>query len=254
MSLQRVFKDAYVTYLRNNVHVEDYIGERFPYDESMVKVLAGVNHPETLSSQLDSTPTTEAELRNAILLYESYPTLTPLVASSDSFWIYLTHVDLFNFVQKRWPIEEYKGDKVSFIKDHWHRSPNGAIRTTFMGLWWSVYCSVDENREDKYELTRILFKSNDFRMIRIGPSSLLRCREAMVGILEFLKENPEIYQEYFRTRSMYIVEYFNRLGGSKQLSALDRAFFKQTLERKKDIILSLKKDEEVAYNDRLFSL
>lgn len=253
MKLQRIFKESYIGTLKNNIKVSNYLGESFPYDENMVKVLANVYQPEGILEKLDP----EDELKTAIALYEAYEDISPLIASSDAFWFYLTHVDLFPYVQQRWKIDLDKEEakQIKFIQDHWFRNSDGTIGTTLMGSWWSIYCSVDSGRSDKYELTRILFRQEEFRRKRLGGSSLFRNREATIGILEFLKENPDILEgSFFESKAIYITRYLNRLGGVRNLSALDRNYFKNLLQTKKPIMMTLRKREEILNNDEILSL
>ena len=78
---------------------------------------------------------------------------------------------------------------------------------------------------------------------------MLRTKQGLLGILDFLKENPEITDKAFEYRGLFIAKYFNRLGGSKQLSSLPREFFKMELEKIKDIILSITSKEQVSNVD-----
>lgn len=93
--------------------------------------------------------------------------------------------------------------------------------------------SLDIERANKYELTEVLFRQYDLRM-RLGHSSLIRHREAMIGVLEFLKENPDC----LKNRAIKnMTKHFNRLGAVKQLVYLDRTFFKTTCENMKHTFL-----------------
>ncbi len=233
MQLQRVFKTPYVDYLRKHIDVAKYKSESFDYDCSMVNVLANVYKPDGLCDKMIANLDNEYE--QAILLYEAFPNLSPLVASQPNLWTYLTHVDLFDFCKKRWPDidmgvkkeQRTENEKIDYIEDHWFRSPNGIMRTTLMNLWWSVYCSIDEeaDAEHKYDYTKILFERQDFRTRRFGGSTLFRHREAVIGILKFIRDYKEIMDVYFEGRAIYIAKYFNHLGGTKQLAYMKRDFF-----------------------------
>ena len=99
MELQKVFKHSYMDELRKNIHISDYQGESFPYDPSKVKALANVYKPEGLLERLDP----EDDFTSAIEIFKAYDSVTPLLASLPDLWVYLAHVDLFPYVQKRWP-------------------------------------------------------------------------------------------------------------------------------------------------------
>lgn len=240
MELQRVFKHSYMDFLRRHIHIEDYQQEQFPYDESKTKHLANIYHPEGLLDKMDPSD----DFKSAVALFEAYKNLTPLVASLPDLWVYLTHVDLFTYVQKRWPkvMEEDVDEK--YILNHWHEN-NYFMRTTFAGLWWHTYLTYDEGRENPYELTEILFKNQDFRILRFGELNLIRHRPAMQGILEYLLDNPEVMDNAFAARGQYISRYFNMIGGTKELAFMDKDYFKKVLEHIKPSLMSITSIDDV---------
>ena len=75
----------------------------------------------------------------------------------------------------------------------------------------------------------------------------------MIGILEFLVENPDVSGVHFNSRCIYIAQYFNRLGAIKQLAYLDRDFFKNELMKKKPILLNVTSKAQVLAGDELMS-
>ena len=261
MELQRIFTPEYVNLLTNDIHPENYAGNSIKYDENQVRRLKGIYKPEDLERKMLEAPT---EFEAAILLYESYKDLSPTLASSPVLWVYLTHVDLVNYVKREWPdLEKYevdnknkgqvKGknrsddDKKKYIRDHWMLSPNGAMRTSLMNLWWSVYLTVDEDQgeKNKYDLTKIFFSNNGMRTRRFGTGHLGRNREALKGILSFMKDNPKIFEAGFENRMIWITRHFNLIGGTKPLSNLKSKFFYNELEKFKDHLINIKNREDV---------
>ena len=261
MKLQKIFKPTYVSYLKNHINPENYALDEFPYDKYQVKTLANIYEPEDLDGKLDPNDS----YKSAIALYEAYPNLSPLLASKEEFWVYLTHADCFHYTQRRWNRRNEKNGETSdilsgtatvdFIKEHFFYSQSGVMGTTLMNLWWSVYLSVDPSRgeDKKYELTEILFKSEDFRTRRLASSILARNKEAVIGILEFLKENEDVYKNHFEARFVYITKYFNRLSGNMKLGYLNRHFFYNELEKHLDVIKSITEREKVFNNDAILS-
>ncbi len=226
-TLQLTFKESYVRTLRSNIKVENYLGENFPYDHNMVRRVAGVMQPKELVKQLDP----DNNFKSAIALYEAYKGLSPLVASSDPFWVYLAHVDLFSYVQQRWNGLEKAENQIKYIQDHWFYSTS-PMRTTLMDMWWSVFCTIDETRENghKYDLTEIFFENETFRTRVFGSSAIFRHREAAIGVLEYIEANPSIKKK-FEENGRLIASYLNQLGATKQLAYLDRTFFKKEMEK-----------------------
>ena len=241
MALQKVFIEPYVEVLKGSITPEKYAASSFDYDASKIRCLANVREPEDLLDRMNP----DNDLESAIALYEAFKNLTPLAASKVELWTYLSHVDLFSYMQKRFPKVTDGAADVKYIQERWFRNSQGIIRSSLSGLWWSVYCSIDDSREDKYELTRMLFSNNSIRTHYFGRSTIFRLREAMIGILEFLVENPDISEVHFNSRCIYIAQYFNRLGAVKQLAYMDRNFFKEELMKKKEILKTVTSKAQV---------
>ena len=91
----------------------------------------------------------------------------------------------------------------------------------------------------------MLFQNDNIRTHYFGASTIFRLREAMIGILEFLVENPDISSVHFNSRCIYISQYFNRLGAVKQLAYMDREFFKEELMKKKEILRTVSSKAQV---------
>lgn len=245
MALQKVFTPGYIQHLKSNIKIENYLGEAFPYDSKYTRQLAGVPHPEDLLSKL--VPTPDGDLQSAIAIYEAYPNISPVLAQKDDLWVYLSHVDLFEYVQKRWAIKgnAEEADKITHIINHWHRNPKHLFRTSICGLWWQVYLTRDDSRQNPYELTEIYFQAGQDFHQRFGELLTIRHREAMIGILEFLLEHKELTNKNFDPKGQYISQLFNLIGGTKALASLNRQFFKNELEKRLTKIASIQNRNEV---------
>lgn len=241
MQLQKTFRESYMKTLRDAVKSGEaitlYAADAFEVDATQVKRLANVFAPEGLADKLNEV--SEDDFQSAIAIYEAYKDISPLLASNEAFWAYLTHVDLFQYAQKRWPKVKEAECGADYILDHWFLGSYGLLRNAVASMWWSVYNTVDDTRDNKYELTEIFFKNYTLRVTAFGPSQLIRHKEAMIGILSFLKDNPKITDNAFEYRGQFLTKYFNRLGAVKQLAYLKRDYFYTTCERLKDKILSV---------------
>ena len=239
--LQKTFKENYAKRLKDEVRaglsIPKYSLESYEYDESMVKYVANVYQPEGL---LEKMMNASSDFEAAKALFEAYKGISPLLASTEQFWAYLCHVDLFPYVQKRWNADL---DKAEYIEDHWFFGKHGYIRNGLATLWWSIYCSYDENRKDPYELSEILFRNFSFRVAWL--KIMLRTKEGLLGILEFLNENQDVMDNAFENRGRFIAKYVNILGGSKQLSYLDRNYLKNELMKIKPAILKVMTRDDV---------
>lgn len=240
MELQKVFKRSYIEELRRSIQISDYQGEAFPYDPSKVRSLANVYKPEGLIDRLDP----DDDFTTAVEIFKAYKNITPLLASLPDLWIYLAHVDLFAYVQRRWAKVMSNDVDEKYILNHWHENDH-FMRTTFAGLWWHTYLTFDETRQNPYELTEMLFKSQDFRTLRFGELGLIRHKPAMIGVLEFLLENPEVTESSMDPRGQFISRYFNLLGGTKPLSFMDKDYFKEVLNALKPKLLEIRSIQDV---------
>lgn len=257
MLLQRSFKKNYVDSLldavRSGQSIELYAGDSFPYDHNQVVMVMGLQHPGNLLDRLEPTP--QADFNTAVTLYEAYPTLTPLQATDKSFWTYLTHVDLYKYVQARYPkVKEPGFNNILYVVDHWFCGGDWYWRHPLASLWWFVHQTIDEDSADKYKYTKFFFSSFEFRT-NFAKYSIARHKEAVFGYFDFLMENPEVTAQLIKTRNRFITKHINKLGGTRLLSVLPREAFKAELYRIKDDIMAVNVSNTKEYeedNDQIF--
>lgn len=235
MAKQLIFKDKYVQKLKKDLasgsSLEFYKGNDFVFDKKQVLMLPNIETVPGLVNQLDVND----DCKTAILIYEAFQKLEPIQASDERLWIYLAHADLYSYMIKRWN-DVYTGKSSNpskYISDHWFiasTAQGNLMRHAISGLWWSVYLSIDDQREDKYELTRVLFKNQTFRTRTFGNYRLVRHKEAAIGLLEFCLENENSFSN-FEKEHQILTEHLNKIGGVKPLAYYDRHFFKLELEK-----------------------
>jgi hypothetical protein len=234
MSNQFIFKDKYVQKLKDDLNVAFYKSNQFVFDQRQVLQLPNIERTQDLGERLIQNVNNDCD--NAIIIYEAFQKLELIQASDVRLWVYLSHADLYSYMVKRWDnvITNVASDEKKYILDHWFLSSsaqNNLMRHGIAGLWWSVYLSIDEGRSDKYELTRILFRQLDFPTRTLGIYKLGRHKEAVIGILEFIKENDGLFKNKFQDKTRFMTEHLNFVGGVKPISYYDRAFFKAELEK-----------------------
>ena len=242
--LQRTFSGSYVTKLKNDVKtgvsIEKYSADEFEIDTIKLKYVANVYTPKDL---LERMIIAQNDFEAAVILYEAYKDIPLVLASNEAFWAYLCHTELFDYCKKRYPVKDAK-NKTSHILDHWFFG-NGYNRNTLAQLWWGVQETYDDdNKDNPYHLTELFFKNYSFRVIWF--TKMLRTKQGLLGILDFLKDNQDIMDVAFEHRGFFIAKYFNRLGGTKQISFLPREFFKKELESIKETILSITSRKDVS--------
>lgn len=107
------------------------------------------------------------DLENTKILYDALKNLKPYQAVEERIWSYLTHVKCWNYMRKRWPAENYTGDKGDFersIKERYFLSSKrrrALIRNGISRLWWFGYLTYEENSSNPYLLTEILLNTQD---------------------------------------------------------------------------------------------
>lgn len=224
MALQRMITKSYLDKIfedvKNNIGIERFLEETFPIDEDFILHTTQVKQPEGLIDQLD--PTTSGDFKSAVAIYNAYKTLKPLQAINAQFWESLTLLELFPYMQKRWNLIE-SDDKKQSILNHFKMS-RSVIRHGLAGLWWLVYLTCDEERDNKFELTEMLFKNYTLRYIRFGAGKIIQYKEAAIGILQYLKDHENDITSMENVANG-LTSYFNKLGAVKQLAYLDRNFF-----------------------------
>jgi len=233
MAKQLIFKDKYVQKLKINLNVESYKANEFVYDKKQVLMLPNIDAVSDLVNKLD----VKDDFKTAIVIYEAFEKLEPIQASDERLWVYLAHSDLYPYMVKRWD-DVYTGlssNPSKYISDHWFldsSAQSSLLRHALAGLWWSVYLSVDKSKgENKYNLTKILFRQLDFPTRTLGTYKLGRHKEAVLGILEFIQENEDLFKSKFEPKTRFVTKHLNVVGGVKPISYYDRYFFKSELEK-----------------------
>jgi uncharacterized protein DUF6339 len=233
---QKIFRDRYMQELKKSVQsgnkTDFYKSKEFVYDKKQVLPVQNLNAPDDLLSNLD----VNNDCHTAIQIYEAYKTLEPIQASDERLWTYLAHVDLYPYMIERWS-DVYIGTSTNpskYILDHWFLSSSAQsslLRHALAGLWWSIHLSVDEKRENRYELSEILFRQLDFPTRTLGTYKLGRHKEAVIGILEFIQENEYLFKSKFEPKTRFVTKHLNIIGGVKPISYFSRDFFKSELSK-----------------------
>jgi len=191
----------------------------------------------------------ENEFEAGKLLFESL-NLNPKQASDIGFWTYHNHYTFYQYISKRWGDiwndQKNVENPSSYVVNHWIQSNSSQgelIDYPISGLWWSFYLTVDEERDDKYELTKIFFKNLSIRTKLLGTARFARHKPAILGILEFIKENG-LDTNSLEEAGRAIVPYINLLGGIRPLAYFDKEWFKDKLNSRFG--------EQIAAGEKLF--
>lgn len=232
MELQKQFSQEYATLLKNQLgdpaFLENYERENFPVDESegnIVKIPGVYNNHVDLTLSKDPSQ----DFPNAVLFFEAYKTLSPLIASQESFWAYMTHVEYFEYAKARWPKGD-DSDAANHYKRHFFIEGNmlKIARNAMARLWWPVYMTYDTTNSDPYHLTKIFF-TNTQVVQTMSESQLFTCRPLTQGVLGYFEKHSDVIPT--KANIDNIMQYFNALGGVRQLAFEEKDFFIQTIEK-----------------------
>lgn len=235
MEKQKIFTSGYVRELKddvsNGISLQFYDEAEFIFDEERILEMPNIYEPENLNGRLRVND----DYTSAIVIYEAYKNLTPLQASDERLWTYLSHADLFSYLQERWKSEKTP----NYVIEHWFIksiSQNNLLADNLAGMWWAVYLSVDKKKADKYELTKILFRQRDFAFRTLGTYKLGRHREGVKGILEFIEENETLFSTKFEAKTREVTRFLNIYGGTKPIPYFGKDAIKEILKTNLDRI------------------
>lgn len=247
MAIQKIFQESYVAELKGKLSTPEgrelYSGDYFPYNVERTKSFVGIQQPEGLLDSL--SPSKEDDFDTAVKIFTAFSDLTPIAANLKGFWAYLTHVDLFPYVQKRWPAVLDKSASEKYILDHWFLG-NLALEHSLATHWWSVYLSIDEDKtgDARFDLTKVLYHDQDMRIRTIGAAALFRYRPAARAVLRFILDYKDLFTKNFEGKTRYINRFLNALSGSKLMTAMDEDFFYENLKSQITTIQSLDRRSE----------
>lgn len=231
MANQRIFKTLYtqklIEGLSDSAIIEKYRQPIFDYDEDATLVMPGIE--SVLDQGLPDMMKPRNDFESAKAVFKALMNLSPIQASDPRLWTYLTHVDLYEYMTQRWrDVITGETNKSDYLIDHWFvKTPSQQclMRNAISGLWWAAYLSYDDSRTDPFELTQIFYKDLDLPTRTIGTYRIGRHKEAVKGVLQFIKDYPDVMASHYETKTRYIFKHFNVIGGSKPLSLFDMDFF-----------------------------
>ena len=231
---QRILTESYIEKIfdevSNNIGLERFQSDSFPIDENCLLYTAQVKQPQNLLASM--VPTTEGDFRSAVALYEAYKDITPLQAINAHLWESLSLTDLFPYMRDRWGLKQCSDAATlrSGILNHFTVKAHGLMRHGLAGLWWLVHLTVDEDRDNPYELTEIIFKNYTLRTVRFGVGRVIQHKEAAIGILQYIKDHEDEIPS-MESLAHGLTSHFNKLGAIKQLTYMDRDFFYSEMEK-----------------------
>lgn len=233
MEQQKIFRkqvsDNLVLKVKSGEGIELFRNSEFQFNDEDSLIMPHVNRPLNLIDNLDH----DDVYNSALKIYESYKTLTPLEAADPRFWNFLSVVELYPHLIKKWPnvYERKEGiNERDYILEHFLVSNSSDLmRHWLSGLWWTVYLSYDEENEDPYHLTKIMCWNETLRTRTMGTGLFARNKSVALGVLDYLKERGLDSFGSFDSEHREIVKYLNLVGGTKPLPIYTRGEVKKML-------------------------
>ncbi len=168
------------------------------------------------------------DLENAIRVHKALNQLTPLQARDPRLWTRLAHVDCWQYMRKRWPLERFGVDSEKgsrFIAARYFISQTDSralMRNGIARLWWTAHMSYDPLRKNSYELTSVLLYTLDITQ-QIMERNMGRAPVIVTGFLEFLMQNKDkvlVTGDQGRDRVRRLAKFLNLYGGVCLLDCL----------------------------------
>ena len=162
-------------------------------------------------------------------------------ATEERFWAYLTHNVFWDYMRKRWPVED-ANPQDSFVKMRYLFSKSmgqALLRNGISRLWWIAYSTYDESYDDPYHLTSILLRDSDFQ-VGILERNFSRNQDLTRNLLKAIDKYTNDNKFPSRQQRRGLIKHMNLIGGTKVLDVLD-------YEDIEEIVLGiLYKDSETA--------
>lgn len=257
MSLLYYIDDTLLVEMKNaidkNLHL--YRQDK-PWCEDLLEVdISKLTKPAELKLP-DSSDRASRDLENTIILYDSLKDLPYSVASDEKYWAFLTHTVYWEYMRKRWPIEDSQQNDVEFIKGRYFFSSKSKnfYRSGLSRLWWYAAVTYDENNyENPYYYTELMLSRKDIASLIMDSPTVARNKVATFAFLSCieklnkLEENQEI--EKIKGREAFIrtiMKKLNYIGAITIWDALDKDEAMNLLWKviEKDLIYKKQKDNQ----------
>lgn len=181
------------------------------------------------------------DLENAKRIHTALRHLTIAQATDERLWAWMTHVQFWEYMRARWPVESYMGGSATpsgiaiNVKDRYFFTGNrdrALVHNGLARLWWYGHVSYDASREDPYELTAILLQKLDIAQSLL-ERSISRNPSVTRAVLRLLVEQKAEGRDLaVRNNFRTLVKHLNRLGGIAVLDLLSEDDIKDELEVK----------------------
>ncbi|MCY7358988.1 MAG: hypothetical protein LH609_16325, partial [Rudanella sp.] len=217
-------------YEKPDSFVSAYYSEIKPFVETNISIenIPALKLPDYLK---------HSDLENSISFFSVYKNLTHHQATSEAFWSYMTHIQYWDYMQKRWPVSNSAtGNQADYIREHYFfksGTDRALIRNGIARLWWYSKLTYEETAENPFHLTEVLLSQLDIAQ-GLLERSWGRNNNILRAFLEFLSETPSLMSgsDSNRKRTRFLYKSLTLEGGVSIIDLLPKEEIKAFLKRK----------------------
>jgi hypothetical protein len=174
--------------------------------------------------------TSKDDCQSSISIYKQLKNLDKVQANDKRLWVCLTHTIFFDYTRKRWGINSESSDNTIISRFHFEGAGIEArMRNAISRLWWAAKITFDESRDNKFELTELLWEKQDV-YTAIVERSFATYPNVVHGFLEFYKNNKKLKEDELRA----ILRGLNSIGGVKILPLMSKQEIVDEIKRISD--------------------
>jgi hypothetical protein len=196
-----------------------------------------------------------SDSKNVRIVYGALKGLTLTQATDSRIWVYLTHVQFWNYMRKRWPLEKQLArpkwedrNTWNYIVERYLLKPSNRLllRNGISRLWWAGHATYDETRDDPFELTDVLLSKQDIalQLLDRNPSRNGTFSRAFLTVVQ-QEEEDGVLSELSDTRKVLrrLVNDTTLLAGVKAIDLLDFSELVVILTRMLKEIVQMESDQ-----------
>lgn len=240
MIKQKYFKESSLRILQESMRSNLFCYEQ---DGMWISDVLGATHANESGLELISHPIllpadeVSHDLENTKAFYTAYKHLSVSQATNPKLWAYLAHVDYWEYMRSRWPVESKEPQqRLNYVKTHYfhaNEASRSLMRHGIARLWWYGYLTHDTGREDPWVLTRKLLEKLDIAQTLL-ERNLSRSRNVLHAILDFFIQHEERIPSGNKGREFIrsLVKYLNFHGGVSLIDSLSPSDLRETLDQK----------------------
>ncbi len=131
----------------------------------------------------------QVEIQNVRTLYSALINLTDTQATDERLWAGLCHSDLWDYMHKRWKMQEATDAALKAVPSRYFFS-SGRKRSLFVNtpskLWWVGRMVYDSQRSDPFELLNYFRDSFSVKVLPLFSNNYMSNRVLAAGLIEAL--------------------------------------------------------------------